>query len=174
MGDLPAIRRADARDAADVADFLRVNFLIAYGNCSTPENVRLHVERAFDLVRIAAELAAPEYVTLVARAGDSPVAAVAQLAFASATPACVAAPAVEIRRFYVAPDWHGSGLADVLMSQSIALATPRGPALWLSVWEEAPRAVGFYRRWGFAVAGRTTFLVGDDAKDDWVMARALP
>jgi diamine N-acetyltransferase len=85
----------------------------------------------------------------------------------------VASAAVELRRFYVAPTRHGSGLADMLMARAVAIAQPRGRALWLSVWEEAPRAVGFYRRNGFEVAGRATFFVGDDAKDDWVMCRAL-
>jgi GNAT superfamily N-acetyltransferase len=174
MSPLPAIRRADARDTAAVAAFLRDNFLLAYGHCSTPENVRKHVAVAFGTERIGAELDERELLTLVADDADGGVAAVSQLAFASKTPACVAPPAVEVRRFYVAPAWHGTGLADALMAQSIALAAPRGKALWLSVWEEAPRAVGFYRRSGFAVAGTTLFVVGDDPKDDWVMARPLP
>lgn len=174
MSPLPAIRRADVREAAAVAGFLRDNFLLAYGHCSTPENVRKHVAGAFGTERIRAELGARDLLTLVADGPSGGVAAVAQLGFAANTPACVAPPAVEVRRFYVAPEWHGRGLADALMARTIALATPRGKALWLSVWEEAPRAVGFYRRKGFAVAGTTMFVVGDDPKHDWLMARALP
>lgn len=174
MSTLPTIRPVEARDAAAVAAFLRENFLLAYGHCSSPENVRMHVDRAFNSERIAAELASPDYTTLVADGANGAIDGVAQLAFGSMTPACVAAPAVELRRFYLAPTWHGSGLADALMAQAIALATPRGIALWLSVWEEAPRAVAFYRRAGFSLAGTTTFVVGEDAKDDWVMCRALP
>src|SRR6187401_2090170 len=173
MSTLPLIRHARVADAAAIAQFLGENFVIAYGHCSTPENVRAHVAGVFSSERLATELGSSEYLAFLAEQDDGTVVGVTHLAFATPTPACVEVPAVELRRFYVAPGWHGSGLADALMARTLELAAPRGRNIWLSVWEEAPRAVGFYRRCGYGVAGRTTFVIGDDAKDDWVMSRSL-
>jgi len=173
MSTLPEIRHSRVADAAAIARFLGDNFIVAYGHCSTPENVRAHVAGVFSRERLATELAAHEYLALVAAADDGTVAGVTQLAFATPTPECVVDPAVELRRFYVAPEWHGSGLADALMTRTLELAAPRGRNVWLSVWEKAPRAVAFYRRNGFAVAGRAKFVIGEDAQDDWVMSRTI-
>jgi hypothetical protein len=91
---------------------VRANFLLAYGHCSTPENVQLHVDRAFGEARIADELAAPDHCTLVADDPREGLVAVAQLAFASRTPACVASAA---RRRLLPPQRVRSrGSGDVL------------------------------------------------------------
>ncbi|HET7844107.1 MAG TPA: N-acetyltransferase [Xanthomonadales bacterium] len=173
MEPLPSIRRARNGDADASARFLAHMFVVAYGHCSTPGNIRTHVERAFSAARIADELAAADRTTLLAVASSGAIAGFAQLGFATKTPACVAGPAIELVRFYVGTEWHGSGLADALMAETLAAVAPARGTLWLSAWEEAPRALGFYRRNGFTVAGTTVFVVGDDPKQDLVMARAV-
>ena len=46
--------------------------------------------------------------------------------------------------------------------------------VWLQVWKEAPWAVGFYERMGFAVVGSAPFYFGERVGDDHVMAAYLP
>ena len=61
------------------------------------------------------------------------------------------------------------------VEQIIAEARRQGvEALWLGVWERNPRAIAFYRRWGFEKIGEHEFLLGADLQTDHVMAQRLP
>lgn len=84
------------------------------------------------------------------------------------------APA-EVRKFYVAPAHHGRGVADELMRQALAsLERDRLAAVWLSVFSENPRAIAFYKKWGFRIVGTQLFLVGADPQRDFLMRRDPP
>jgi ribosomal protein S18 acetylase RimI-like enzyme len=81
------------------------------------------------------------------------------------------APA-ELRKLYVAPAHHGSGIADELMRQSLtSLERNRRTAVWLSVFSENPRAIAFYKKWGFRIVGTQLFSVGSDRQKDFLMRR---
>jgi ribosomal protein S18 acetylase RimI-like enzyme len=45
--------------------------------------------------------------------------------------------------------------------------------VYLGVWEHNPRAIAFYRKWGFEKVGEHVFLLGDDEQTDWLMLRPL-
>lgn len=67
----------------------------------------------------------------------------------------------ELWSLYLAPEHHGSGLADVLMDASL----PPGPAyLWVLRGNE--RAAAYYRKRGFVRDGATKPLAGTDALED--------
>jgi GNAT superfamily N-acetyltransferase len=79
---------------------------------------------------------------------------------------------VEIVRFYVDQAWHGQGVAQALMQACDALARARGgDTLWLQAWQEAPQALRFYRKAGFAVHGTAVFAFGERQDADFVLAR---
>jgi len=81
----------------------------------------------------------------------------------------------EVRKLYVAPAHHGRGVADELMRQALASLQWDGLAVvWLSVYSENPRAIAFYKKWGFRIVGRHEFLVGADRQQDFVMRRDSP
>lgn len=80
----------------------------------------------------------------------------------------------EIVRFYVDAVCQGRGVGAALMETCLKDATERGAdVVWLQVWKEAPWAVGFYNRMGFAVVGSAPFHFGDRVGDDHIMSRAL-
>ena len=57
-----------------------------------------------------------------------------------------------------------------------ALQEARGggyDVIWLGVWQENPRAVAFYERWGFQKVGTHVFRLGDDPQTDWIMQRGV-
>lgn len=84
------------------------------------------------------------------------------------------APA-ELRKLYVAPAHHGRDVADELMRQAIAsLERDRPATVWLSVFSENPRAIAFYKKWGFRIVGTQLFLVGADPQRDFLMRRDPP
>ena len=60
------------------------------------------------------------------------------------------------------------------MRRCLEEAAARGRrTIWLGVWEHNAQAIAFYRRWGFADVGTTTFLLGKDSQTDRVMTRRV-
>ena len=169
-----AFRLAGPDDAAALADFMTRNFLAAYGDCSTPQNVQATVLKHYGVDAQRRQLADPQRLNLLLeREGE--LAGHAQLRIGGDAPAPVQPlPASEIARFYVDSAFHGRGLAQQMMAEVRRLAVAHGArSLWLSCWQEQPQAIRFYAKEGFRIAGSLVFEVGDDPKDDWLMVRAL-
>jgi tRNA (guanine37-N1)-methyltransferase len=77
---------------------------------------------------------------------------------------------VELRKFYIDTPFHGTGLANALMKDALALAVERAKTgIWLSVFSRNGRAIAFYQRWGFRIVGAQTFVVGNDHQQDYLM-----
>jgi len=45
--------------------------------------------------------------------------------------------------------------------------------VWLGVWERNPRAISFYKKFGFIEVGDHVFPLGNDPQRDIVMARPV-
>jgi ribosomal protein S18 acetylase RimI-like enzyme len=83
-------------------------------------------------------------------------------------------PTVELVRFYVHPEHHGSGTAGLLMEHTLTAAgATEARGAWLGVSEENARANAFYARHGFEPVGRKRFHIGETWEDDVVRERAL-
>ncbi len=168
------IRHAVAADAAVLTPLMAEWFLAAYGHASDAVNTGIFVAANFESGKQAAEIANPDIVTLIAEM-DGEIAGYAQVRFATPAPECVTEDAAcELGRFYFAPAHHGRGSAALLMDAVRAEARARGRRwLWLMAWQEAPQAIRFYEKQGFAKAGTAVFMVGEDRKADWVMRAAV-
>lgn len=100
-----------------------------------------------------AEIRNPEMETWLAEAGNQLV-AYAQLRRGAAPVAVTARRPIEIQRFYGHAGAHGQGVARALMEHALERAVQlESDVVWLGVWELNPRAIAFYRKWGFEVAG---------------------
>jgi ribosomal protein S18 acetylase RimI-like enzyme len=167
-------RLAVAADAAALGEFMARNFLAAYGHCSTPENIQAAIAEHYGEAAQLRQIRQADCWNLIASAGDT-WAGHAQLKSGGEAPAGVgASPALELSRFYVDVAYHGQGVAQAMMAQVKAHARQAGArALYLSVWQQQPQAIRFYRKEGFEIAGELVFLVGDDPKDDWLMVCPL-
>ncbi|MEP6781920.1 MAG: GNAT family N-acetyltransferase, partial [Gemmatimonadaceae bacterium] len=81
---------------------------------------------------------------------------------------------MEVSRFYVSRKWIGKGVAQEMLTSIIAHAKSHGAeALWLSVWQENARAAAFYAKSDFAIIGTSTFLMGEDLQNDYIMQRVI-
>ena len=89
-------------------------------------------------------------------------------------PDCVTAERPgEIQRLYVAEEWHGKGIAQVLMVACIAEVQKHGSdAVWLGVWEHSPRSISFYMKFGFVEVGDHAFHLGAGPQRDVIMVRS--
>jgi GNAT superfamily N-acetyltransferase len=163
------IRRGAPADAAMLADLAARTFRDAFAAQNTPENLAQHLATHYTVELQRAELVDPEITTLIAEVAGSP-AGYAQLAARTPPPELPAGGGLFLSRFYLEQAWIGRGIAQPLLTAVREVARDRGARyLWLTVWEENPRAVAFYLKAGFVEAGRTIFVVGDDPQVDWLM-----
>jgi diamine N-acetyltransferase len=82
---------------------------------------------------------------------------------------------IELSKFYVLADNHGSGVAGELMRATLEAAADTGAtSCWLGVNQRNVRAAKFYAKHGFEVAGTKRFQLGAQWHDDYIRLRPLP
>lgn len=167
------IRRATSTDASLISILGAETFVASFGAQNTPENIAKHIRKAYGDGVQQRELADPKITYLIAEM-DGRTAGYTCVNAGDA-PASVTGPLpIEVLRFYVVQDFHGTGVAQALMDACAADARERGGrTLWLGVWDQNPRAIRFYTKWGFVDVGGQTFLLGDDPQQDRVLACPL-
>jgi GNAT superfamily N-acetyltransferase len=145
-----AVRRVDPAGARDLAAFAEACFREAFGYLLPDQALDRLCRRAF----------APEAMAaLVGRCAWIAEGPAGCLGYAGlgAEPCPVAGlpdPCLQLARLYVAGPWQGRGVSGALMSACLGEARRRGArSLWLEAFEGSPRALGFYRRWGFQDLG---------------------
>jgi ribosomal protein S18 acetylase RimI-like enzyme len=166
---LATIRRAQTGDATALATLAERTFREAFTAGADPDDMALHCAARFGPGIQAREIDDPDWVTIVADEGGELI-GFAQLRL-GATKDCVAADRPsELHRIYVVREWHGRGIARRIMEAVMAAAVAAGSdRMWLGVWEENPRALAFYRKYGFVVVGEHHFRFGTELQTDLIM-----
>jgi ribosomal protein S18 acetylase RimI-like enzyme len=167
------LRVATTGQAAALADVMERTFRATFGESTTDDHMAEHCQSSYGEALQRAEIGDPDITTLLVM-DDESIAGFAQVRPGS-RPSCVTnSRSVEIHRIYVDVPWHGKGVATVLMEASLRDAAKRGAdGVWLGVWENNPRAIRFYAKWGFVEVGEHIFHVGSDAQRDILMSRTL-
>ncbi|MEU4560306.1 GNAT family N-acetyltransferase [Actinoplanes sp. NPDC023936] len=123
-------------------------------------------------------LADPNRIIVLVSEGDQPV-GYAMLVRDRITDPDVAAvvdeaTSIELSKFYLLAEAHGSGAAHALMTETISTAARTGArTCWLGVNQQNVRAAKFYAKHGFDIIGVKRFLVGSEWCDDHIRQRDL-
>lgn len=170
------LRMASSSEAASLSRLMIETFVAAYGDVAPADRLQRHIAKSYDARQIADRIDGGDIEIWVvdASAGASAAprdAGYLQLGLKVAPPAPLAGrPALEVQRCYMRPEYIGSGGAHSLMTQAQQRARELGaPALHLSVYQLAPRAVNFYKRHGFRQAAAIKYYIDDVEFDDWLM-----
>jgi GNAT superfamily N-acetyltransferase len=169
------IRRATPADSSLIAALGVETFVTSFGAQNTPENLAKHLAKAFGEEIQRREIADPAVTYLIAEVGGRTAGYAQVRDEREDVPECITGPnPIEVRRFYVHQDFHGTGIAQALMDACADEARRRGGrTLWLGVWSSNPRAIRFYIKWGYEDVGGQTFMLGDDPQQDRVLSRSL-
>ena len=168
------VRRATIDDAAALAAFAARVFIETFGDENNPDDLSDHVESTYNVERQSAEIRDENTATWLMEREDGMLLAYAQICRKRLPPCVQGKNPIEIYRFYVDHSTHGTGLARRLMSTAFAQAREwGGDVVWLGVWEHNPRAIAFYRKFGFIDVGSIDFFVGPDRQTDRVFALPL-
>ena len=159
-----ADRDATPADAPILEDVFRRAFIETFGHLYRPEDLDSFLARMTeDAWR--GELSDTAYRIRLAEA-DGDAAGFAKLG-PLGLPFEPQGKALELKQLYLLSEWHGRGIARVLMDWVLDQARLQGAdELYLSVWTENFRARAFYARYGFTFVAPYAFMVGEQADED--------
>ena len=168
-----SIHRATPDDAELIARIGARTFEASFGADNRPEDMERYLSQNFSKVYIAAQLADPSSIFLLAykegkavgylmlRTGKKPISVTGN-------------KPVELVRLYIEEEITGKGYGSALMNACLEEAKKNGyRTIWLGVWEKNLRAIGFYEKWGFTKVGKKKFVLGSDLQKDHIMARPV-
>lgn len=167
------IRYGTIDDAKMLSELGARTFYDTFAKDNTPENMAAYLKASFSPDIQLAELSAPENIFLIVEV-ENTAAGFAQIVLGSQEESLHGTRPLEIRRIYAANEYIGKGVGKVLMKTSLREARERGcDCVWLGVWEKNPRAIAFYKKWGFREVGTHVFTVGTDPQRDFIMELGL-
>jgi diamine N-acetyltransferase len=166
------VRLAKTRDADALSKFAADVFRKSFGNQTARADLDLYIAQYFTHDRQTAELRDRGTITLLAFHNKEMV-GYSQVRIASQPEKPLAGSPAELKRFYVAPEWQGRGVAQQLLAETMnRVGETNCDSVWLTVWKQNPRAIAFYRKSGFAVMGEQNFQVGTDVQRDFIMVHS--
>jgi ribosomal protein S18 acetylase RimI-like enzyme len=175
---LISTRRAEPADADLLHDLAARTFALACPPETLQADIDAFIARNLSRENFRHYLADADRILLIAAADGEPI-GYSMLVRGPITDPDVAAvvdekASIELSKFYLAAERHGSGAASALMTATLTEAAATGAdCCWLGVNQQNERAARFYAKHGFDVAGEKRFLVGDDWHDDHVRVRRL-
>lgn len=161
-------------DAAALSELGATTFRETFAHTTTTENVDAYLTEAYSTEKQASEITDRDLTVVVAEADGGELVGFAYVGPGEIIEGVSGPDVLELKRIYVASAWHGKGIAQSLMDAALDAARARGARkIWLGVWENNARALQFYKKYGFERVSEHTFMVGDDAQTDWVLARSI-
>ncbi len=167
------IRKALLQDIEQLQAISRKTFGETFADRNTVENMNKYLTEELSIEKLTAELTNPDsefYFALL----DNEVVGYLKLNSSSTQTDVKDNNALEIERIYVSKEYHGRKVGQVLYNKALEVAKQKGvDYIWLGVWEENLKAIGFYTKNGFVEFDRHIFKLGDDEQKDIMMKRAI-
>lgn len=160
-------------EMATLQQISRQTFAETFAASNTEENMRKYLDEAYSLEKLTEELKAPDVYFYFAKEGEEVIGYLKLNAGASQTE-LKDKKALEIERIYVLNQWQGKKVGKLLYDKAIEVANElNAEYVWLGVWEENTRAIGFYESQGFVAFDKHIFRLGEDEQTDIMMKRPV-
>jgi ribosomal protein S18 acetylase RimI-like enzyme len=169
LGLETTVRRATTADAQALSSLSAAIFPLGCPANTKPEDLAEYIGQELTVERFRALLEDDRNAILAVDISNK-LAGYALISRGSLAPQMQVPVGLELRKFYIEAAYHGRGVAHALMKEVLAIAAnERDATLWLSVFSGNERAISFYKKWGFHIAGTQNFLVGADCQLDYLM-----
>ncbi len=162
------------KDNQELLDIGYKTFYDAFGPpVNSEENIQSYLKEKFTLETISKELKNPHSEFYFAKINNEIVGYI-KLNSKDAQTEAVNGDAIEIERIYVVKEYQGKQIGQVLLDTSLEVAKQKKvDFIWLGVWDQNPGAIRFYKRNGFKIFDKHTFMLGTDMQTDMMMRLAL-
>lgn len=152
--DAPALREIAAR-----------TFVATFGSVFAPERLEEYIVDVYDVNKVRSEIDDDKNYTMILFREDKPElpCGYATLQSGSVRPGDPSPQddCLEVKRFYVDKEFHGSGCAYIMMDHLMHVIRQKQPKFaWLIVWGDNMRAARFYNKFGFVQTGQQPSKLG--------------
>ncbi|ULT41235.1 GNAT family N-acetyltransferase [Niabella defluvii] len=172
MGEI-IIRKVTTDDIMVLQEIGRQTFYETFAAANTPENMKKYLEEQFTVTKLTAELSNQHsafYFALL----DNKVAGYLKINLGGSQTELQDDKGLEIERIYVLQACQGQKVGQALYAKAIDVATQnKMQYVWLGVWENNKKAIGFYTKNGFVAFDQHIFKLGDDEQTDIMMKKVL-
>jgi ribosomal protein S18 acetylase RimI-like enzyme len=163
------IRKAYLSDLEIIQKIASQTFTETFAAVNTPENISNYLEESFNTTQLTKEINDSESSFYLASIGHSTIGYL-KINFGTAQTEMLDTGAMEIQRIYVLQEFHGKKVGQKFIDLVLKTAKINPVTfIWLGVWEENHRAIGFYSKNGFLVFDKHVFTLGDDLQTDLLM-----
>ncbi len=167
------IRSVSPEDLDQLQKIGRKTFEETFSVSNSEENMAKYLEAGFSSEKLSTELNNKDSQFYFASIGNR-VIGYLKLNTGQAQTELKNSEALEIERIYVLNEFHGKKVGQLLYEKALEIAKTRNvPYVWLGVWEENPRAISFYKKYGFVEFDKHLFKLGDDEQTDILMKKDL-
>lgn len=148
-------------------------FQVTFESVNSPEQMRLYTEKILSLENLTQEIQNPESFFFLVYHQDQP-AGYLKFNIGGAQTESRPPNQMEIQRFYLHPEFHGTGMAGKMMDYSLQFARDQGKkTVWLGVAEDNIPAWKFYHKCGFIATGKHPFDFAGEIQWDVCMEKEL-
>ncbi|MGH2665868.1 GNAT family N-acetyltransferase [Flavobacterium sp.] len=167
------IVKATLADLETLVAISRSTFYETFAKDNSEENMQLYLDEHVTLQKLTAEMNHQDSEFYLLKDGLD-VIGYLKVNFETAQTELQDNHSLEIERIYVAAAFHGKHAGQLLFGKALEIARLHGlDYIWLGVWEENKKAIGFYNKNGFTAFDTHTFVVGNDAQTDILMKLPL-
>lgn len=167
------LRPATLEDGPTLAELGAQTFRETFETICSSEDLAGFLAQAYGDAIQRTELSDPSRPALVLEIDGVPAGFV-QLRLGHREPCIAGTRPVELQRIYVLRQAQGGGHGAALMAAALERARAWGAdVVWLGVWEHNDRALTFYARHGFRVAGDHIFKIGQQVDRDLILVKDL-
>jgi len=171
--DAIKLRRLTPADLPALQKLSRQTFTETFADSNTEEDMQQYLSESFSTAKLGAELSNDGSVFYGAESGGEMIGYL-KVNFGDAQTELKDSEGMEIERIYVVRDFLGKKVGSMLYDKAVEMARMKGlKYVWLGVWEENARAMGFYKKYGFVEFDRHVFKLGSDEQTDIMMKRVL-
>ncbi len=165
------ISRATINDAAVLEALSKKTFYETFTGTCTDVDMQAFLQQYYNAEKIKEELLEEMNLFFLALMDDAPAGYILMKEDYNNFEMMRKWKAMELKRIYVDKDFHGSGLAQLMMHFIEDFAKEnKYEVVWLGVWEHNLRAKKFYEKCGFTDSGFThDFPIGKTPQtDNWL------
>ncbi|MBL7977711.1 MAG: GNAT family N-acetyltransferase [Bacteroidetes Order II. Incertae sedis bacterium] len=174
MGYSFVLRPATVSDATLLSQLAEQTFREAFEAIYDPEDCRRVIASSYNVPKLQNELADPHVHVWLAFSANEAIGYL-QLEPDKRIPGVSGSRPLWLHRIYLKKAWTGQRVGRLLMEKALHYAEEQGhDVLWLTVWDQNPGAVRYYKRWGFRKTGYVNFPLGsENPPTDYLMQRDI-
>ncbi|MEN2401595.1 GNAT family N-acetyltransferase [Flavobacterium sp. MC2016-06] len=167
------LQKVSLNDINQLQKIGRQTFSETFSEENSEEDMNKYLDENFSVEKLTAEINNKDsefYFAIL----DTTVIGYLKLNFGASQTELKDNKALEIERIYVAKEYHGQSVGQILYEKAIQIAKQKEVEyVWLGVWEENFRALSFYKKNGFVEFDKHIFKLGNDVQTDLMMKLVL-